>query len=138
MSEDTKLILEEIKGIRSETKALRQDMAKMEQDIREDMSKMERGIREDMAKMERGIREDMSKMEHSLQQQIKDGDNSIRLVLENEIRRDIRIIAEGHLNLNKKLNEILETVQLNETLNIRVRSLEKDMYTVKKRLMIPV
>lgn len=116
MSEDTKLILEEIKGIRSETKALRQDMAKMEHDIREDMSKME----------------------HSLQQQIKDGDNAIRLVLENEIRRDIRIIAEGHLNLNKKLNEILETVQLNETLNIRVRSLEKDMYTVKKRLMIPV
>lgn len=92
MSEDTKLILEEIKGIRSETKALRQDMAKMEHDIREDMSKME----------------------HSLQQQIKDGDNAIRLVLENEIRRDIRIIAEGHLNLNEKLNEILETVQLNE------------------------
>lgn len=127
MSEDTQLILEEIKAIRSETEALRHDMAKMET-----------GLREDMAKMEHGLRGDMKEMETGLQQKIEEGDNSIRLILENELRRDIRIIAEGHLNLDKKLNKVLETVQLNTTLSIRVKSLERDMYTVKKRLMIPV
>lgn len=69
MGAELKLILEEIKGLKSEIFCLRGDMKKMEASLREE---------------------------------IHDGDTAIRLILENDIRPKINILAENHLDLNSQ------------------------------------
>ncbi len=59
---------------------------------------------------------------------------SIQLTLENETNRNIRIIAEGHLDLNRKLDEALKIDNEKEMLLIRVNILENELRRVKERI----
>lgn len=120
MNDDMKMVLDEIRKLRG------------------DMQKMEGSIRGDMQKMEDSIRGDMRKMETSLRQEIHDGDQAIRLILENDIRPKINILAESHLDLNRKLDEIRRNQKKNELLPLRVSLLEKDVREIKKHLAMPV
>lgn len=83
------------------------------------------------------MREDMKAMETSLRQEIRDGDNAIRMILENEIRPQIRIVAENHINLEHKLKEVLENVKTNELLELRVGYLEKEVLQIKEKILLP-
>lgn len=125
MSDDMTIILNAIQG-------LREDMERMEGSIRGDMAKMENSIREDMEKMENSIREDMTKMETSLTRKIEDGDNAIRLILENDIVPKINVIAENHLNLYHGLENLRQDVQKYELLPIRMSLLEKEVFKQPK------
>lgn len=138
MSNDLKLILEEIRGLKAETASLREEMKGMESSLREDMKGMESSLRGEMKGMEASLREDMKKMEISLRQEIHDGDTAIRLILENDIRPKINILAENHLDLNRKLDEIRAELKKNELLPARVSILEKDVYEIKRQLALPV
>ena len=59
---------------------------------------------------------------------------SIELTLENETNRNISIIAEGHLDLNRKLDEALKIENEREMLLLRVNNLENELRKVKERL----
>lgn len=60
--------------------------------------------------------------------------SSIEMTLENETNRNIKIIAEGHLDLSRKLDEALKVNNEKEMLLIRVNSLENELRKVKARL----
>jgi hypothetical protein len=66
----------------------------------------------------------------SLKESIKD----IRLTLENETNRNIRLIAEGHLDLSRKLDEALKVENEKEMLLIRVNSLENEIRKLKAKI----
>lgn len=127
MSEELKLILDEIRGLKAETALLR-----------DDMKQMEGSLRDDMKQMEGSLRDDMKQMETSLRQEIQDGDNAIRLILENDIRPQIQILAENHLELNRKLDEIQKELKKNELLPVRVSLLEKDVREIRHQLSMTV
>lgn len=59
---------------------------------------------------------------------------SIELTLENETNRNIRIIAEGHLDLSRKLDDVLKVENEKEMLLLRVNHLENELRKVKERL----
>lgn len=65
-----------------------------------------------------------------MKRQIKD----IQLTLENETNRNIRIIAEGHLDLSRKLDDALKVDNEKEMLLIRVNSLENEVRKLKERI----
>ncbi len=67
---------------------------------------------------------------NELKQAVKD----IQMTLENETNRNIRIIAEGHLDLNRKLDEALRAENEKEVLLIRVNSLETEVKKLKERI----
>ena len=46
-------------------------------------------------------------------QMLKDRVTNIEITLENETNRNIQLIAEGHLNLDRKLDEALKELQPN-------------------------
>lgn len=71
---------------------------------------------------------------NSLLEPIKNAIRSIELTLENETNRNIRIIAEGHLDLNRKLDEALKVENEKEMLLLRVNHLENELRKVKERL----
>ncbi|WP_075718334.1 hypothetical protein [Roseburia sp. 499] len=59
---------------------------------------------------------------------------SIQLTLENETNRNIKIIAEGHLDLSRKLDEALMVDNEKEMLLIRVNVLENEVRKLKERI----
>lgn len=59
---------------------------------------------------------------------------SIKLTLENETNRNIKLIAEGHLDINRKLDDALKVENERELLLIRVNSLENEVRKLKERI----
>ena len=58
----------------------------------------------------------------------------IQLTLENVTNKNIQIIAEGHLDLSRKLDDALKVENEKEMLLIRVDRLENELRRVKERI----
>ena len=58
----------------------------------------------------------------------------IRLTLENETNKNINIVAEGHLDLRRKLDEALKVENEKEMLLIRVNRLENGYRTLQEQV----
>ena len=58
----------------------------------------------------------------------------IQLTLENETNRNIKIIAEGHLDLSRRLHEALKVENEREIIAIRVNILEGELQRMKAQL----
>lgn len=58
----------------------------------------------------------------------------IQLTLENETNRNIKMIAEGHLDLSRKLDDALRVDNEKEMLIIRVNTLENELRRLKERI----
>ncbi len=77
--------------------------------------------------------EDLKAIE-SMLEPIKRDIKSIQLTLENETNRNIKLIAEGHLDLSRKLSEALNIDNEKEMLLIRVNTLENELRRIKERI----
>lgn len=64
---------------------------------------------------------------------IKKDLKEIQLTLENETNRNIKIVAEGHLDLSRKLDEALKVENKKEMLLVRVNILESDVRRLKEK-----
>lgn len=58
----------------------------------------------------------------------------IQMTLENETNKEIMIIAEGHLDLSRKLDDALRVETEKEMLLLRVSRLESDVRKLKQRI----
>ncbi len=67
-------------------------------------------------------------------QELKGQVRGIQLTLENEITRNISVIAEAHLDLNRKLDEALKVREQEEILFLRMNSLENEFRKMKEAL----
>ena len=65
---------------------------------------------------------------------LNDKVTDIQLTLENETNKNIKIIAEGHLDLSRKLDEALKVDSEKEMLMIRVNRLENELRQLKARV----
>ena len=65
---------------------------------------------------------------------LENGVTDIPLTLENEIGPNIRRVAEGHLDLSRKLDEALKVENEKEMLIIRVNTLENEMRRMKDKI----
>jgi hypothetical protein len=74
----------------------------------------------------KGVLPDIS----GLKKDVKD----IQLTLENETNKNIQLIAEGHFDLSRKLDEALKVENEKEMLLIRVNRLENELRKLKERI----
>ena len=58
----------------------------------------------------------------------------ISLTLENETNRNIKIIAEGHLDLSRKLDKALTVENEKEMALIRINMMENELRRIKEKL----
>ena len=58
----------------------------------------------------------------------------IKVTIENELRVNIQRIAEGHLDLDRKLTEALRPNQEIEMLSIKVRMMDSDIKEIQKKI----
>ena len=77
---------------------------------------------------------EMIKEIHLEMQQVKKELRSLQLTLENETNRNIALIAEGHLDLCRRLDDALKVENEKEMLLIRVNTLENEVRKLKERI----
>ena len=78
----------------------------------------------------------MDKMNERLER-VESNTRDIQLTIENEIRPNIRIIAEGHLDLNRKLDESLKINNEKEIMKLHLTSLENEVRRLKEKIGEP-
>lgn len=92
--------------------------------------------------MLQAIYSDMQDMKTDIQdmktdiRDLKSRVSSIEMTLENETNRNIRIIAEGHADLCRKLDEALKVENEKELLLVRTNIMENDIRKIKDKLEI--
>lgn len=77
---------------------------------------------------------EMLKAIYDNMQEIKGQIKDIQLTLENETNRNIKIIAEGHLDLSRKLDDAVKVDNEKELLLIRVNILENEVRKLKEKI----
>ena len=120
MTDDTKLILNEIAGMKEDITELKQDFAEMKEDVA--------GLKQDFAEM----KEDVTELKQDVTG-LKRDVREIQLTLENETNRNIQLVAEGHTYLNRRLDDALKIESEKEMLAIRVTSLENEVRRLKEK-----
>ena len=67
-------------------------------------------------------------------QKMKNEIREISLTLENETNRNIKIIAEGHFDLSRKLDKALTVENEKEMALIRINMMESEIRRIKEKL----
>ena len=78
------------------------------------------------------INNQMSEMKADIQK-MKNEIRKISLTLENETNRNIKIIAEGHLDLSRKLDKALTVENEKEMALIRINMMENEIRRIKEK-----
>ena len=81
----------------------------------------------------RSLQGDMQTLKGDVQT-LKDRVTNIEITLENETNRNIQLIAEGHLNLDRKLDEALKELQPNIMYHLKVNHLDGEVTKMKRML----
>ena len=97
------------------------------QNMKNDMQNMKSDMKE--------MKTDMQGMKTDIQD-LRGRVSSIEMTLENETNRNIRIIAEGHADLCRKLDEALKVENEKELLLVRTNIMENDIRKIKDKLEI--
>lgn len=125
MTDSQKLdyLIEQMTGVKAEITEMKEDIAGLKEDVA--------GLKEDVAV----LKEDVAELKERMDKQ----ENEIRYIRtfqENNLEKGIKIIAEGHVMLLRRLNEALKITEDDEMLRLRVNVLECDMSRVKEKLAV--
>lgn len=125
----------EVRDVKGEVQDVRgglQDVKGEIQDVRDELQDVKGEIQD--------VRDGLQDVKGEVQdvrgevQDIRDEVREIRLTLENETNGNINLIAEGHLDLSRKLDEALKVENEKEMLLIRVNHLESEVRRIKNRM----
>ena len=109
MSENEKLnlILEGIGEIKDDVRVLKEDVQVLKEDVQT-------------------LKEEV--------QSVKERVTLFEITLENETNRNIQLIAEGHMNLERKLDEALKELHPNTMYHLKVNHLDGEVTKMKRVL----
>ena len=144
MSDSKKLdlILAELRGVKGDVEGLKGDMQDMKSEMQvmksdmQDMKSEMQDMKSDMQDMKSEM-QDMKSDIKVLKNDVKRLDDKIagrNVHLETVTDRNITFIAEGHLDLSRKLDEALKSEQLKELYFIRTNMIDDEVRKIKERL----
>ncbi|MBE5930326.1 MAG: hypothetical protein E7268_04585 [Lachnospiraceae bacterium] len=123
MKDDMQLMKDDMQLMKDDMQLMKDDMQLMKSDIQ--------SLKDEVQATNEVVQEMNGDLQF-LKSEVRD----LQLTLENETNRNILIIAEGHLDLNRKLDEALKAGSEKELMHLRVNVLENDMRMVKERIGI--
>ena len=98
--------------------------------MREDIEETKITLRGEIQEVRTNLEGKIEEVRTDLKEDIED----VKLTLENETDRSIQIIAEGHLDLSRKINEVLEMKEDDEMIRMRLNRVERELETAKKKI----
>lgn len=116
-----KCVEEELGGVRKELDGVKGEVNGVKQELNDVRSEVG-GVNQELNDIKRSVA--------GVEKIVKD----VQLTLENETNRNIQIIAEGHLDLSRKLDEAVKIDNEKEILKLRVNRLESELEKTKSRL----
>ena len=137
MTENQKmdLILQKLGGIEGGLASVGEDVRSLQGDVQTLKGDVQT-LKEDV----QTLKEDVQTLKGAVQtlkedvQMLKDRVTNIEITLENETNRNIQLIAEGHLNLDRKLDEALKELQPNTMYHLKVNHLDGEVTKMKRML----
>ena len=130
MKNDMQEMKTDMQEMKTDMQNMNTDMQNMKSDMKEMKTDMQ-GMKTDM----QGMKTDMQGMKTDIQD-LRGRVSGIEMTLENETNRNIRIIAEGHADLCRKLDEALKVENEKELLLVRTNIMENDIRKIKDKLEI--
>ncbi len=130
MSENEKLnlILEGIGEIKDDVRGLKEDVQGLKEDVQ--------GLKEEVQVLKEDVqvlKEDVQTLKEDVQS-VKERVTLFEITLENETNRNIQLIAEGHMNLDRKLDEALKELHPNTMYHLKVNHLDGEVTKMKRVL----
>lgn len=121
VKEDVQAVKEDVQAVKEDVQAVKEDVQAVKEDVQAVKEEVQ-VVKKDLA----AVKEDV--------QQLKDRVLAVEITLENETNRNIKLIAEGHLNLDRKLDEALKELQPNTLYHLQVNHLSSEVTKVKRVL----
>ena len=137
-----KPIKEELQGVQGEVRELKGQVQGIEEEVLE-LKEQVQGVKGEVRELKgqvQGVKGEVLELKERVQgvedkaRKLEGHVQGIRLTLENETNKNINIIAEGHLNLSRKLDEALKVENEKEVLLIRINRLENGYRTLKEQV----
>ena len=132
-------VKEDVAGLKGDVAGVKEDVAELKEDVVEIKGDVA-GVKEDVAGLKgevveikgdvAGLKWNVCELEQKFEgtvELMRKDIKELQLTLENETNRNIRIIAEGHLNLSRKLDEALKVENEKEIMSVRVNILESEV-----------
>ena len=79
------------------------------------------------------LKEDVQTLKEDVQS-LKERVTNIEITLENETNRNIQMVAEGHFNLDRKVDEALKELHPNTMYHLKVNHLDGEVTKMKRIL----
>ena len=116
---------QDIGGMKQDIEGMKQDIGGMKQEIG-GMKQEIRGMKQDIGGMKQDIKE-LKENQESFDRELK----AINVTLENEVIKSIKIIAEGHMDLPRKLDEALKFKKEREMTNLQLVQMKGEITRLK-------
>ena len=97
------------------------------------------GLKAEISEVRQELKDEISEVRQELKdtkQELRDEIGEVKLVLENEIRNNIAIIAEGHLDLDRKFNEAIKAGIYVESIEVRTNALETKVRQIAEQIKV--
>ena len=127
-SEKLDLLIESVGEMKEDVKGLKEDMSVLKEDVsilKEEVSELKEDVRV--------LKKDVSVLKEEVDE-LKVDMSIVKIRMENEISVNIQRVAEGHLDLDRKLTEAVKSNSEIELLTLRVNKLDGEMKEVKAKI----
>ena len=121
VGEDVRSLQGDVQTLKGDVQTLKGDVQTLKGDVQT--------LKEDV----QTLKGDVQTLKEDVQM-LKDRVTNIEITLENETNRNIQLIAEGHLNLDRKLDEALKELQPNTMYHLKVNHLDGEVTKMKRML----
>ena len=121
-------IKEELQNVKGEVLGLKEQVQDVQSEVQELKGQVQ-GVQSEVLE----LKEQMQGVEGKARE-LEGHVQGIRLTLENETNKNINIVAEGHRDLSRKLDEALKVENEKEILLIRVNRLENGYRTLQEQV----
>ena len=121
----SEIVIKSVEPVKEDVKEMRHTLESVQSDVRENRQAIE-SLQGDVGEIQtemKSLRADVTELQ---------------MTLENETNRNIKIIAEGHLDLSRKLDDALKINNEKEIMKIRMTGLENELRLLKTELNITV
>lgn len=126
LKQDVGILKQDVKSLKEEVGILKQDVSCLKEDVK--------NLQQRMIIVE-GKTDNLQFTVNEMQSELAETKReilSLRTTIENVTNRNIRIIAEGHLDLENKLDRSIKAGSETEVMQVRVNMIEDEMRTLKK------
>ena len=120
----------EVTELKEDVSVLKGDVAVLKEDVavlKEDVTTLKcevTELKEDVSVLKEDVKKTQTKI------------SGIEMTLENEIRNNIRIVAEGHTDIIRRFDDYMVIENSKEMFSVRMNILEKDVRNIKEKIGI--